>query len=70
METPRGEGTFQAQVRPEQQGGVLALDFGWGNPTDRGADLNLLTGDDTWDPISGTNPNRLFRGRIKRVEPQ
>lgn len=64
IETPGGRGVFSARVRSEQQEGLLALDFGWGNPTDQGSDLNLLTRDDRWDPISGGNPNRLFFGRI------
>jgi len=68
IETPNGQGVFSAKVQEEQREGVLALDFGWGNPTDRGCDLNRLTGDGCWDPISGGNPNRLFYGRIAGVE--
>ena len=63
-----GRGVFSARVKAEQCTGLLALDFGWGNPTDQGSDLNLLTSDSSWDPVSGGNPNRLFFGRILGVE--
>ena len=68
IETPGGRGVFSARVKAEQGMGLLALDFGWGNPTDQGSSLNLLTSDSSWDPVSGGNPNRLFFGRILGVE--
>ena len=43
------------------------LEFGWGNPTDSGADINALTGDTIFDPISGGTPNRLYRARINKA---
>ncbi len=36
------------------------VDFGWGNPTDNKPNINLLTSDAVWDPVSGGYPNRLF----------
>ena len=64
IETPTGQGVFSVRIQEEQQEGLLALDFGWGNPTDQGSDLNCLTGDDCRDPVSGGTPNRLFFGRL------
>lgn len=68
VETPNGSGEFLAQMKELPRDGMIALEFGWGNPTDHGADLNRLTPDDCWDPISGGTSNRLFRGRIQTVK--
>jgi len=64
VETKNGRGEFMANIRPEQKKGLIALDFGWGNPTDNGADFNMLTDDSVYDPIGGGSPQRIFRGRI------
>ena len=64
VETKNGSGKFKAIIKPEQRKGLLALDFGWGNPSDDGADFNSLTDDSVCDPICGGSPNRIFRARI------
>ncbi len=46
---------------------MIAVDFGWGNPTDNKANVNLLTSDAVWDPVSGGYPNRLFLCEIRKV---
>jgi anaerobic selenocysteine-containing dehydrogenase len=50
-------------VRP----GVVTIDFGWGNPTDKKASINSLSPDDVWDPVSGGYPNRLFLCEVNKV---
>jgi hypothetical protein len=45
----------------------VAIDFGWGNPTDKKASLNTLTPDDVWDPVSGGYPNRVFLCEIQKA---
>lgn len=70
VSTPLGSRTFAACVKPEQQEGLVALEFGWGNPTDPGADMNALISDSLFDPAAGTTPNRLFACRVQRVADQ
>jgi len=43
------------------------VDFGWGNPTDRKASINLLVNDRFVDPISGGTPNRLFVCEVRKA---
>jgi len=64
VETAVGRGEFCAQLRDTPYAGMIMLEFGWGNPTDQGTDLNSITSDACGDPISGGSPNRLYRGRI------
>ena len=64
FESKNGRGEFRVKIKPDQKKGLVVLDFGWGNPTDNGADYNLFTDDSTCDPICGVSANRLFRGRI------
>ena len=65
VQTPDGEGIFLAQLKEIPWKNLIVLEFGWGNPTDQGADLNRMTPDRVWDPISGGTPTRLFRVKIR-----
>ena len=47
--------------------GLVWIDFGWGNATDGKANINLLTNDRYFDPVSGGTPNRLFRCEVKKA---
>ena len=61
----RGSGDFTVKIKKEQVEGLVAIEFGWGNPTDCGADMNALISDECFDPASGGTPNRLFACRIE-----
>ena len=67
VETRFGQATFFAKLRKDLDDINIMLEFGWGNPTDSGADINALTGDTIFDPISGGTPNRLYRARISKA---
>jgi hypothetical protein len=45
----------------------VAIDFGWGNPSDKKSSVNVPTSDEAWDPISGGYPNRLFQCEVKKL---
>jgi hypothetical protein len=53
----------QKQVGP----GLVAINFGWGNPSDKKSSVNVPTSDEAWDPISGGYPNRLFQCEVKKL---
>lgn len=57
--TPVGSGDFLAVIG-DQEDGLLAIDFGWGNPTDSGTNMNALLPDDKFGAITGTTPNRYY----------
>ncbi len=63
------KGTIEvtAKVTDEISPGVVIIDFGWGNPGDQGANVNVLTSDEERDLISGSTPNRRFRCQVTRV---
>ena len=63
--SPQGKIKIKAQLTDEIQPGHVTIDFGWGNPTDGKASINLLTNDAFWDPVSGATPNRLFPCEVK-----
>jgi anaerobic selenocysteine-containing dehydrogenase len=67
VESPRGKIQLKAKITEEVGPGIVTIDFGWGNPTDKKASINILTRDDVWDPVSGGYPNRLFLCEIKKV---
>ncbi|MGD0235273.1 MAG: molybdopterin-dependent oxidoreductase [Syntrophorhabdales bacterium] len=66
--SPRGKIQVKAKITEDIGPGMVAVDFGWGNPTDNKPNVNLLTSDEVWDPVSGGYPNRLFLCEAKRVE--
>ncbi|HEY3278465.1 MAG TPA: molybdopterin-dependent oxidoreductase [Syntrophorhabdaceae bacterium] len=67
VESPRGKINARALLTENLGPGLISIDFGWGNPTDKGAGVNQLTRDDVWDPVSGGYPNRLFLCEIRKV---
>lgn len=67
VQSPRGKIQVKARVTEDIGPGMIAVDFGWGNPTDNKPGVNVLTSDEVWDPVSGGYPNRLFLCEIKRV---
>ena len=66
IKSPRGMIQVEAKVTENVCPGLVAIDFGWGNPLDKGPSLNALTADEVWDPISGGYPNRLFVCEAKK----
>ena len=64
LESRRGSGRFKVFKKESLKADYIMAEFGWGGPNDRKADINSLTDDDCFDPISGGTPNRLFRARI------
>ncbi len=67
VESPRGRIRVKARITEEIGPGMISIDFGWGNPFDSKPNINLLTSDAVWDPVSGGYPNRLFKCEIRRV---
>ncbi len=65
--SPTGRVTVRAMLDADLQAGLVTMDFGWGNPTDRLASMNLLTSDDIWNPVSGSTPQRLFPCEITKA---
>ena len=68
VRSPRGSIEVKARLTEEIGPGMISVDYGWGNPTDKKASMNLLTDDAVWDPVSGGHPNRLFKCEIKKVQ--
>jgi anaerobic selenocysteine-containing dehydrogenase len=58
--SPQGMVKITARLTENTKPGLIWIDFGWGNPTDKKASMNVLTNDRFLDPISGGTPNRLF----------
>ncbi len=67
VKSPRGKIEVKAKVTEEVGPGMISIDFGWGNPTDKKPNVNLLTEDAVWDPISGGYPNRLFKCEVRKL---
>jgi anaerobic selenocysteine-containing dehydrogenase len=67
VKSPRGKIEVKARVTEDIGPGMVAVDFGWGNPTDKKANINLLSSDEVWDPVSGGYPNRLFLCEARKV---
>jgi anaerobic selenocysteine-containing dehydrogenase len=66
IKSPRGMIQVRARITRNVRPGLVAIDFGWGNPPDQRPNLNTLTADEVWDPISGGYPNRLFACEAKK----
>lgn len=66
IESRFGQGSFAVAKKASLGDEYIMLEFGWGNPTDNKTDINKLTDDQCFDPISGTTPNRLYRVRVKQ----
>jgi anaerobic selenocysteine-containing dehydrogenase len=67
VESRTGKIRLKADISGNVMPGVVTIDFGWGNPTDKKASINSLSPDDVWDPVSGGYPNRLFLCEVKKV---
>ena len=65
--SPRGAIQLKVMISEDVKPGNVTIDFGWGNPTDNKANINILSSDEVWDPISGGYPNRLFLCEIKKL---
>lgn len=65
--SPQGQVTLRAKLTENTKPGLVWIDFGWGNPTDRKANINVLVNDAYFDPVSGGTPNRLFPCEIKKT---
>jgi anaerobic selenocysteine-containing dehydrogenase len=65
--SPQGNAAFRSMLTRDTEPGLVWIDFGWGNATDGKANINLLTNDHYFDPISGGTPNRLFRCEVKKA---
>ena len=69
VESPEGRIEVEAKVTTEIRPGLVIIDFGWGNPWDQGANVNILTSDEFRDPISSATSNRQFLCQVKRILP-
>lgn len=67
VKSPEGSITVQAKISSEVQPGVVVIDFGWGSPWDRGANVNILTTDNARDPVCAATPNRRFPCEVERA---
>ena len=63
--SPHGRIRLKATVTEDTAGGVIWIDFGWGNPTDGKANINDLVDDGHLDAISGGTPNRFFPCEVR-----
>ena len=66
VESRTGKIRLKASISGDVTPGMVTIDFGWGNPTDKKASVNTLSPDDVWDPVSGGYPNRLFMCEVKK----
>lgn len=58
---------LKAKVTDDTRVGLVMIDFGWGNPTDGKGNINVLTNDEFWEPVSGSSPNRLFTCEVVKT---
>ena len=65
--SPQGKIALRVKLTENTEPGLIWVDFGWGNPTDQQANINVLTDDEHFDPISGGTPNRLFPCEIRKA---
>lgn len=66
VESPTGKISIKARLTDEIKKGVVMIDFGWGNPGDGGANVNILTSDKDRDPISCSTSNHRFRCQVSK----
>ena len=64
----QGEVALRAKLTEDTKLGLIWIDFGWGNPTDGKANINVLTNDKDFDPVSGGTANRLFHCEVKKAK--
>ena len=68
VESPMGRIELEAKIEEKAAVGVVIVDFGWGNPWDKVANINCLTDDQDRDPISSGTSNRLFPCQVRERE--
>ena len=56
LSSPIGQVTLRTKFDAHLEPGVVMMDFGWGNPTDRMASMNLLTSDEYLESDLGQHP--------------
>jgi anaerobic selenocysteine-containing dehydrogenase len=64
--SPSGEIKVQAKITEEVPAGLVLIDFGWGNPGDGGANVNVLSDDKVRDPVSCSTSNQRFRCQVAK----
>ncbi len=67
VQSPQGTIEVRVKVTDEVSPGVVIIDFGWGNPWDQKANVNVLTSDQDRDHISCSTPNRRFRCQVTKL---
>jgi len=67
VSSPRGQITLKARLTEDTRPGHVWIDFGWGNPTDGKANINVLVDDSHFDPVSGGTPHRLFQCEVVKI---
>jgi len=67
VSSPGGQITLKAKLTEDTQPGHIWIDFGWGNPTDGKANINVLVDDTHFDPVSGGTPHRLFACEARKI---
>lgn len=67
VSSPRGQITLKAKLTEDTRPGHIWIDFGWGNPTDGKANVNVLVDDTHFDPVSGGTPHRLFECEVRKT---
>ena len=65
--SPQGKIKLKAKLTEDTKSGLVWIDFGWGNPTDGKANINVLANDAYLDPVSGGTPNRMFPCEVKKI---
>jgi anaerobic selenocysteine-containing dehydrogenase len=68
VESPQGKIELDARTEEKAPIGVVVVDFGWGNPWDKAANINVLSDDQDRDPISSGTSNRLFPCQVRKKE--
>ena len=67
VESAEGKISIKVTITDEITPGCVIIDFGWGNPWDKGSNVNILTSDQPRCPISGATPNRRFRCEVAKA---
>lgn len=67
VESPVGSVSVKAKVSLETRPGTVVMDYGWGNPWDGQANVNILTSDEARDTISSTTSNRRFLCEVTKA---
>ncbi len=67
VRSPEGSIKVRAKITTGIQAGVVIIDFGWGNPWDGGANVNILTSDDARDPVCAATSNRKFLCEVEKA---